>query len=120
MSASHSDTPQNGGEIAAVVEEEVGPQRLIVGDWHTHLLSPLAGPALSLHGVDRLLTYHYVRRKLFAGGHVSPEEFISWDLEKQGDFTLRYSQNSSDDYDNWPLVFSWTSMAICRPMGTMT
>ncbi len=101
MSASQSDTPLNGGEIAAGVEEEVGPQRLIVGHRHTHLLSPLAGPALSLHGVDRLLTYHYVRRKLFAGGHVSPEEFISWDLEKQGDFTWQtlFVDAPSDGFD---------------------
>ncbi len=101
MSASQSDTPLNAGDIAAVVVEEAGPQRLIVDDWHTHLLSPLAGPALSLHGVDRLLTYHYVRRKLFAGGHVSPEEFISWDLEKQGDFTWQtlFVDAPSDGFD---------------------
>ena len=88
MSASPNNSPLAATEIAAAVEEEAGPQQLVVDDWHTHLLSPLAGPELSLHGVDRLLTYHYVRRKLFAAGHVGPEEFASWDLEKQGDFTI--------------------------------
>ena len=101
MSASSGDTPLTADGIAAVVEEEAGPQRLIVDDWHTHLLSPLAGPSLSLHGVDRLLTYHYVRRKLFAGGHVSPEEFSNWDLEKQGDFTWQtlFVDAPSDGFD---------------------
>ena len=101
MSASSSGTALTAAEIAAVVEEEAGPQRLIVDDWHTHLLSPLAGPELSLHGVDRLLTYHYVRRKLFAGGYVSPEEFGSWDLEKQGDFTWQtlFVDADSDGFD---------------------
>ena len=101
MSAPQNDTPLAAAEIPAAVEAEAAPQRLVVDDWHTHLLSPLAGPELSLHGVDRMLTYHYVRRKLFAGGHVSPEEFGRWDLEKQGDFTWQklFVDPPSDGFD---------------------
>jgi hypothetical protein len=101
MNESAESPPLAAADIAAVVEEESSPQRLVVDDWHTHLLGPLAGSALSLHGVDHLLTYHYVRRKLFAGGHVSPQEFSGWDLEKQGDFTWRtlFVDPPSDGFD---------------------
>ncbi|NKB67958.1 MAG: hypothetical protein GKR89_12930 [Candidatus Latescibacteria bacterium] len=101
MSALPSDSPLTAADIAAVVEEEVAPQKLIVDDWHTHLFSPLAGPLLSLHGVDCLLTYHYVRRKLFAGGHVAPEEFSRWNRQKQGDFIWQelFVDPPSDGFD---------------------
>ena len=97
----NNDTPLAAADIAAVVEEETAAERLVVDDWHTHLLSPLAGPELSFHGIDHLLTYHYVRRKLFAGGHVTPEEFGSWDLQKQGDFTWQtlFVDPPSDGFD---------------------
>ena len=101
MNESAESPPLTAPDIAAVVEEESSPQRLVVDDWHTHLLGPLAGPVLSLHGVDHLLTYHYVRRKLFSGGHVSPQEFSRWDLEKQGDFTWQtlFVDPPSDGFD---------------------
>ncbi len=88
ISSSKTDSsPIERDDIVRVVAEETSPEKLVVDDWHTHLLSPRAGSQLSLWGIDRQLTYHYVRRKLFAAGHVGPEEFASWDLEKQGDFT---------------------------------
>ena len=76
-------------QIPAVVAEETSAQRLIVDDWHTHLLGPQAGPQLCLYGIDQQLTYHYVRRKLFAAGHVAPATFYSWSLEQQGSTSPR-------------------------------
>ena len=88
-------------QIPAVVAEETSAQRLIVDDWHTHLLGPQAGPQLCLYGIDQQLTYHYVRRKLFAAGHIDPATFYSWSLEQQGDFTWQklFADAASDPFD---------------------
>ena len=96
-----TNTPLNRDQIEAVVGEETAPNKLIVDDWHTHLLGPKAGPELSLHGSDQMLTYHYVRRKLFGAGHIDPDTFNSWDLEKQGDFTWQklFLDAPSDAFD---------------------
>ena len=74
-------------QIPAVLATETAPDKLIIDDWHTHLLGPNAGSQLSLHGIDQQLTYHYVRRKLFGAGHIDPATFNTWSLEQQGDFT---------------------------------
>ena len=84
---STSTLPLFRDQIPTVVAEETSAQRLIVDDWHTHLLGPQAGPQLCLYGIDQQLVYHYVRRKLFAAGHIDPATFYSWSLEQQGDFT---------------------------------
>ena len=96
-----TNTPLNRDQIEAVVGEETAPDKLIVDDWHTHLLGPKAGPELSLHGIDQMLIYHYVRRKLFGAGHIDPDTFNSWDLEKQGDFTWQklFLDAPSDAFD---------------------
>ena len=60
--------PLDREQIPAFVAAETAADRLIIDDWHTHLLGPKAGPELSLHGIDQQLTYHYVRRKLVAAG----------------------------------------------------
>ena len=96
-----TNTPLERNKIPAIVAKETAPDRLIVDDWHTHLLGPKAGPQLSLHGIDQQLTYHYVRRKLFGAGHIDPDTFNSWDLEKQGDFTWQklFADAPSDAFD---------------------
>ena len=93
--------PLDREQIPALVAAETAADRLIIDDWHTHLLGPKAGPELSLHGIDQQLTYHYVRRKLFAAGHIDPETFNSWNLQQQGDFTWQklFAEPSSDPFD---------------------
>ena len=88
-------------QIPDVVAEETSAQRLIVDDWHTHLLGPQAGPQLCLYGIDQQLAYHYVRRKLFAAGHIDPATFYSYSLEQQGDFTWQklFASAASDPFD---------------------
>ena len=98
---STSTLPLFRDQIPAVVAEETSAQRLIVDDWHTHLLGPQAGPQLCLYGIDQQLAYHYVRRKLFAAGHIDPATFYSWSLEQQGDFTWQklFADAASDPFD---------------------
>ena len=98
---STSTLPLFRDQIPAIVSEETSPQRLIVDDWHTHLLGPQAGPQLCLYGIDQQLAYHYVRRKLFAAGHIDPATFYSWSLEQQGDFTWQklFADAPSDPFD---------------------
>ena len=98
---STSTLPLFCDQIPAVVAEETSAQRLIVDDWHTHLLGPQAGPQLCLYGIDQQLAYHYVRRKLFAAGHIDPATFYSWSIEQQGDFTWQklFADAASDPFD---------------------
>lgn len=49
-------------------------------DIHTHLFPPNFG-ALSLWGIDELLTYHYLVAELFRSSPIAPREF--WALSKQ-------------------------------------
>ena len=100
-SPQRSNEQLNRRDIPLAVAEETSPERLIVDDWHTHLLGPRAGSRLSLYGIDHQLTYHYVRRKLFGGGYVDPDTFYSWDIEKQGDFTWQtlFVDAPSDCFD---------------------
>ena len=81
-----SNVPLALEEIPAAVKFAVSPEQLPVEDEHSHLLHNTAGDELCFWGIERLLTYHYVRRILFAEGHVTPEVFYSWSLREQADF----------------------------------
>ena len=98
---SDANTALQRDQIPAVLAIETAPDKLIIDDWHTHLLGPNAGPQLSLHGIDQQLTYHYVRRKLFGAGHIDPATFNTWSLEQQGDFTWQklFADGASDPFD---------------------
>lgn len=73
-------------QIPDAVGDACSPKNLVVDDLHTHLLHHTAGDEMCYWGIIRLLTYHYVRRILFAECHVTPKKFYKWDLEKQARF----------------------------------
>ena len=88
-------------DVGAVVAKHVASVEAI--DVHTHLLPPTHG-SLLLHGIDALLTYHYLVAELFMvmpiepvadvvttnadASPPSPDVFYSWPLAKQADFVF--------------------------------
>jgi hypothetical protein len=55
-----------------------------VCDVHTHLFAPEFGE-LNLHGIDELLTYHYLVAEMFRSTAVRPEEFWQMSLTRKAD-----------------------------------
>ncbi|HEY3269143.1 MAG TPA: glucuronate isomerase [Armatimonadota bacterium] len=55
-----------------------------VVDMHTHLFPPSFG-ALSLWGIDELLTYHYLIAELFRSSPITPSEFQAMPKPEQAD-----------------------------------
>jgi hypothetical protein len=64
-------------ELRREVDEAVAATHVV--DMHTHLFPPQFG-ALSLYGIDELLTYHYLIAELFRAADVTPERF--WEMPK--------------------------------------
>src|SRR5262245_23042969 len=65
-------------QIDRAVEEILRSTPFI--DIHTHLFDPSFG-ALSLWGIDELLTYHYLEAELFRFSTIRPQAY--WALDKQ-------------------------------------
>ena len=64
--------------LLSVVEEELNATQII--DIHTHLFKPSLG-AVSLWGIDELVTYHYLEAELFRSNDITPEKY--WTLSKR-------------------------------------
>jgi len=64
--------------LLSVVEEELSATQII--DIHTHLFKPSLG-AVSLWGIDELVTYHYLEAELFRSSDISTEKY--WALSKR-------------------------------------
>lgn len=85
-----SDNSDNGvptnSDLCFLVNEIV--HSATVTDIHTHLFSPAFG-AMSLYGIDDLLTYHYLVAEMFRSAKISPDEYWAKSKTDQADLVWR-------------------------------